>query len=492
MEVKMKTKFAHTYLLFSLGICILLISSLLSACSLTTEVEAAPQPTNTPIIEFESNPTPMVEPEPEAELPAYTDDEYQLSFTYPADWSFEVSLVGQAEANSRPASHLVELANGNYATLIHIKYYWDNTIIGGGMPPGEVQQDGKVTLLGQSIDRNQLNYQDAIKMVWYGGRFDDLELYILIKDKNQDNYESIAIPESLTTAVEEILASFIRTGEPVRPPKPTPTAQIIPDVCSLPTLINVNDWAVVTPGLPNVVRSAPGRGPDSTILGQITAGTIVHALEGPVCASGYYWWKVDTGMISGWTAEGGDGVYWLSQVANDEAVLVDGWVGTIISTPEWPQIDDYFQMLDQGGSKYGISSLDPTVRQQLEAYRDKGTLLRIWGRLYYDRMDAFNTQIEVVRFEEYQPSNDEPAQSVEDWWGVVVSNPPGAQFDDYFQMMDQNGTRYGIDSLDPVIQEQLIHLRDTAQVIRVWGVLNLDVPDAYGGQIQVDRLELAP
>jgi hypothetical protein len=51
-------------------------------------------------------------------------------------------------------------------------------------------------------------------------------------------------------------------------------------------------------------------------------------------------------MISGWTAEGGDGVYWLSQVVNDEAVLVDGWVGTIISTPEWPQIDDYFQMLD--------------------------------------------------------------------------------------------------------------------------------------------------
>jgi hypothetical protein len=84
-------------------------------------------------------------------------------------------------------------------------------------------------------------------------------------------------------------------------------------------------------------------------------------------------------------------------------------------------------------------------------------------------MDAFNTQIEVIRFEEYQPSNDEPAQSVEDWWGVVVSNPPEAQFDDNFQMMDQNGTRYGFDSLDPVIQEQLIHLRDTAQVIRVWG-----------------------
>ena len=107
-------------------------------------------------------------------------------------------------------------------------------------------------------------------------------------------------------------------------------------------------------------------------------------------------------------------------------------------------------------------------------------------------MDAYNAQIEVTRFDEYQPADGEPTQVVEGWSGVIVSNSSGAQFDDYFQMMDQNGTRYGIDSQDPDIRQKLIDLRDTGQVIRIWGVLNLDVPDAYGKQIQVNKLELVP
>jgi hypothetical protein len=119
-------------------------------------------------------------------------------------------------------------------------------------------------------------------------------------------------------------------------------------------------------------------------------------------------------------------------------------------------------------------------------------LRSIWGKLYYGRVDAYNAQIEVTRFEEYQPANDQASQVVEGWQGVVVSNPPGSQFDDYFQMMDQNGTRYGIDSLDPDIKQCLIALGDSGQIIRIWGVLNNDVPDAYGSQIQVTKLELAP
>lgn len=89
---------------------------------------------------------------------------------------------------------------------------------------------------------------------------------------------------------------------------------------------------------------------------------------------------------------------------------------------------------------------------------------------------------------------DEPLDSegttepVEDWVGVVVSNPEGAQFDDYFQMLDQNGTRVGISGTD-VIGEQLVALRDTGTLIHVWGVIRRDVPDAYGAQIEVTRLE---
>ncbi len=85
-----------------------------------------------------------------------------------------------------------------------------------------------------------------------------------------------------------------------------------------------------------------------------------------------------------------------------------------------------------------------------------------------------------------EPADTEP---VEDWVGVVVSNPEGAQFDDYFQMLDQDGTRVGITGSD-AIGEQLVALRDTGTTIHVWGVIRRDVPDAYGAQIEVTRLEI--
>jgi hypothetical protein len=334
----------------------------------------------------------------------YTDDDYRLNFIYPADWSLNVTPAGQGAGKGYPVSHLVELSDESYRALIHVRLYWDPTVIGGAMPPGEVQKDGKATLLGQFIDRNRLVYQNLTKEVWYGGRFDDLELYIRIEDNDQGNYDSIAIPESTIDEVEAILSTFTRTGDPYIPPaEPKPTQPVRSIVCSLPSRLRVNDWVEVTPGLPNVIRSQPGRDPNSAILGEISAGTATQLLEGPVCASGYYWWWVDTGIVSGWTAEGGDGAYWLEQVPIDEPVQVEGWVGTIVSTPEWPEIDDYFQMLNQGGSRYGITSDDLAIRQQLEGYRDTGTLIRVWGKLFYGRMDAYNTQIDVTSFELFTP-----------------------------------------------------------------------------------------
>jgi len=53
----------------------------------------------------------------------------------------------------------------------------------------------------------------------------------------------------------------------------------------------------------------------SAIVGSIPSGDTFDILEGPQCAAlngtNYLWWKVNYYGVIGWTAEAGDGVYWL-------------------------------------------------------------------------------------------------------------------------------------------------------------------------------------
>ena len=47
-------------------------------------------------------------------------------------------------------------------------------------------------------------------------------------------------------------------------------------------------------------------------------------------------------------------------------------------------------------------------------------------------------------------------EEIADWWGVIKSNPPGAQFDDYFERQDLGQIIYfGIDSMDPAVKSQI-------------------------------------
>jgi len=81
---------------------------------------------------------------------------------------------------------------------------------------------------------------------------------------------------------------------------------------------------------------------------------------------------------------------------------VEGLAGVIVSAPV-PKVDDYFQILNQNGEHHGITSLDPNLRTELEKLRDTKQLIRIWSRIYRNRTDTYNIQIEVTRFELYIP-----------------------------------------------------------------------------------------
>jgi putative hemolysin len=82
-------------------------------------------------------------------------------------------------------------------------------------------------------------------------------------------------------------------------------------------------------------------------------------------------------------------------------------------------------------------------------------------------------------------------EELTDWWGVIRSTEPGAQYDDYFERQDLGQIIYfGIDSMDPAVQAQIEALRDSGRIVHLYGTLLSNVPDFNGSQIQVDRIEV--
>jgi hypothetical protein len=89
------------------------------------------------------------------------------------------------------------------------------------------------------------------------------------------------------------------------------------------------------------------------------------------------------------------------------------------------------------------------------------------------------------------PAGSDSTEEITDWWGVIKSTEPGAQYDDYFERQDLGQIIYfGIDSMDPAIKSQIEALRDSGKIVHLSGTLLSNVPDYNGSQIQVDRIEV--
>ena len=170
------------------------------------------------------------------------------------------------------------------------------------------------------------------------------------------------------------------------------------------------------------------------------------------------------------------------------------WWGVIKSTEPGAQYDDYFERQDLGQIIYfGIDSMDPAVQAQIEALRDSGKIVHLYGTLFSNVPDYNGSQIQVDRIEEQASGGYMPpgyTEEIADWWGVIKSTEPGAQYDDYFERQDLGQIIYfGIDSMDPAVKSQIEALRDSGKIVHLYGTLLSNVPDYNGSQIQVDRIE---
>src|SRR5262245_20886249 len=77
-----------------------------------------------------------------------------------------------------------------------------------------------------------------------------------------------------------------------------PTA--IPTACRVPQTFKPGDIVVLIPGI--ALRVAPN--PDSALLQQFSDRREFAVVEGPVCQSGFNWWRLSGHGYNGWAAEG--------------------------------------------------------------------------------------------------------------------------------------------------------------------------------------------
>jgi hypothetical protein len=192
------------------------------------------------------------------------------------------------------------------------------------------------------------------------------------------------------------------------------------------------------------------------------------------------------------TASGGIGGYMPPGTSEEIA----NWWGVIKSTEPGAQYDDYFERQDLGEAiYYGIDSIDPEVSSQIHALRDSGKTVHLYGTLSNDLPDYNGSQIQPDRIVVgdnpsggYMPPG--TSEQIADWWGVIKSTAPGAQYDDYFERQDFGQVIYfGIDSMDPAVKSQIEALRDSGKIVHLYGTLLSNVPDYNGSQIQVARIE---
>lgn len=137
------------------------------------------------------------------DLETYLNEVSGFAFDYPAGWTVEES------------PQTINLRRDG--ALLHITYkradeIWIEGVHGTGMPEGEFVEAAPVTLLGQSIPKNRLVFEDKTKVVTYGRADGDpvegLNLVFRLDDVGATSYAEQEVDEALEAEVDQILASF--------------------------------------------------------------------------------------------------------------------------------------------------------------------------------------------------------------------------------------------------------------------------------------------
>lgn len=113
-----------------------------------------------------------------------------------------------------------------------------------------------------------------------------------------------------------------------------------------------------------------------------------------------------------------------------------------------------------------------------------------WGRLECPAMDQCLLTVSQIKVD--GPGEELAPDLIEGWEGMIYSGASGLSSgaDDYFALIGPASFEYGIWSMDEATNQQLESLRDSGQVVRIWGELYAGRMDWNGSQIVVTRVEV--
>ncbi len=272
------------------------------------------------------------------------------------------------------------------------------------------------------------------------------------------------------------------------PRTPTPTPIVI--ACNLPPRLQVGNTGRVSPGpLPNALRSAPGTGGDSVVLGNLPGGTTFTVLQGPICASGYYWWRVDAGGFVGWTAEGRDGVYWLDPLSCSSGLPIRLTPGQQGRVTLYPALSNTVR--SQPGRNVGsvVGEIPPGGVFNVLSGPQCGPEGMAWWRVNYNGLIGWTAEGESGVYW-LEPATG-GSEAVNDWRGVIVHNGGAMAYPLGFQFWE-GMLRVGVTSSDAGILAQLNHLANNPPgvPVHIWGILYPNKPGGEDDVVFVSRIEV--
>lgn len=226
--------------------------------------------------------------------------------------------------NGRWEGIVTQPGYGDYDTIIELNGCTPNQVCGtvdypslacGGVVTLTEVGDGWIRLFEDSQYGNCIDGEIVLTQLTLGqwqadyifGRSDTASGVLV-----SSNVSGIATAASAPVAVEPTAAS------PTTPEPAAPSSAAITCPGAMPSRLVIGSIGRViddADNRSNRLRSEPGT--NFALLTSIPERDTFVVLEGPVCADGYAWWRVNYNGIMGWTVESDNTEYWLEPLSAD-------------------------------------------------------------------------------------------------------------------------------------------------------------------------------